>query len=277
MTIKIIADSAADIDVTSINGIAYANVPLKLQIDSHTWVDNDQLNLDAFLSALKATHEKAISSCPNTNDWLTAFAGADEIFVVTITSKLSGSYNSACQASAIYRESHPDARIHIFDSLSASSQMQLIILKIAELAKMKLKFTEIVNQAETYMQTTKLLFSLKELDNLANNGRIKPTIAKLAHLLKLYIIGTAKDGQFALLAKVRSAKRSQRALLTQMQAMGYTGKRVQINHVQAPNAAQQLKELILTSYPTAQVEIGTCRGLCSFYAENGGLMVGFEQ
>jgi DegV family protein with EDD domain len=277
MVTKIIADSAADLTADHINGVPFVSVPLTMEIDGKRWVDDDELNLPAFLAALKVTHQQAISSCPNIKDWLNAFTGGDEIYVVTITSKLSGSYNAANQAAANYLEDHPDASIHVFDSASTSSQMQLILEYIAELVNQDCRFDKIVAKTEDYLKQSKLLFSLKELDNLANNGRVKPAIAKLAKLLGLYMIGTAADGEFQLLAKVRSEKRSQRALLKEMIASGYKGGKVRINHVQATAAANNLQKLILEQYPGAKVVIGPCRGLCSFYAENGGLMVGFEK
>lgn len=277
MTKKIITDSAADLTASNIASIPYMSVPLTMTIDNQEWIDDDHLALDDFLAALKATHQEARSSCPNVNDWLAAFADADEIYVVTITSALSGSYNAAKQAATTYCQQHPATKIHVFDSQGASAQMQLIIEKIAALIKQDYSFDKIVTATQNYIEQTALVFSLKELNNLANNGRITPAIAKLARLLGLYIIGTARDGEFQLLTKVRAAKRSQKALIKEMVAAGYAGGKVRINHVQALAAANSLRDLIHELHPQAQIAIGPCRGLCSFYAENGGLMVGFEK
>ena len=68
-----------------------------------------------------------------------------------------------------------------------------------------------------------------------------------------------------------------RCMYKTMKEMGFAGGKVRIDHCLNPEAAEQLQELILNEYPDCDVQIGTCTGLCSFYAEKGGLLVGFEK
>ena len=122
------------------------------------------------------------------------------------------------------------------------------------------------------------MFALQDLTNLGNNGRITPAVAKIAGLLKLFVIGTANNkGEFELLGKARGAKKARRKLLDEMVKAGYRGGRVQIDHVQNEGSALSMKEIILDNFPDAKVTIGECGALCSFYAEEGGLMVGFKK
>lgn len=279
MSVKIVVDSSADLTSQTISGIPIQNVPFSLIIDHHSWTDNDNINLAKLVKAIKETKQKSTSSCPNVGDWQQAFDGADEIFVITIASGLSGSYNSAFQAASIYSSSHPSVKIKVFDSLGVGAQMQLVVYKLIDLIKQGIDFDRISFLTEKYISKTKLIFSLKTVENLAINGRASLTLAKLAQLLHVYVVGEASDdaGKFQALQKVRTAKRSQQALLQQMINMGYSGGLIRINHVQDVEAAKSFKKLILSHFPDASVTVGTCRGLCSFYAEPGALMVGFEK
>ena len=116
MTIKIITDSGADAFVSSIEGVAHQSVPLTIRAGSSSWIDDGKLNIPEFVTALKQTNERTSTACPSVQDWLDAFAGADEIFVLTITSALSGTYNSALQAAKIFTEKHANVKIHVFDT-----------------------------------------------------------------------------------------------------------------------------------------------------------------
>ena len=171
------------------------------------------IDLDKFLYTLKHTKNNSTSACPNVNDWLKAFEGSDEIFVITLTSALSGSYNSATQAAKIYHEKNPKAKILVFDSRSAGPQLRLLAEKIASLASAGKSFEEIVKATEEYQHHLDLMFALQDLTNLGNNGRIPPAVAKIAGLLKLFVIGTANNkGEFELLGKARGAKKAKRKL-----------------------------------------------------------------
>ena len=278
MPIKIITDSTANITSDQIHGIDHVTVPLSLHVDGKLWLDTPDIDLDKFLYTLKHTKNKSTSACPNVNDWLKAFEGSDEIFVITLTSALSGSYNSATQAAKIYHEKNPKAKILVFDSRSAGPQLRLLAEKIASLASAGKSFEEIVKATEEYQHHLDLMFALQDLTNLGNNGRITPAVAKIAGLLKLFVIGTANNkGEFELLGKARGAKKARRKLLDDMVKAGYRGGRVQIDHVQNEGSALSMKEIILDNFPDAKVTIGECGALCSFYAEEGGLMVGFEK
>lgn len=188
MPIKIITDSTANITADQIDGIDHVTVPLSLHVDGKLWMDTPDIDLDKFLHTLKHTKNKSTSACPNVNDWLKAFEGSDEIFVITLTSALSGSYNSATQAAKMYHEKNPKAKILVFDSRSAGPQLRLLAEKIASLASAGKSFEDIVKETEEYQHKLDLMFALQDLTNLGNNGRITPAVAKIAGLLKLFVI-----------------------------------------------------------------------------------------
>lgn len=278
MTTRIITDSSANFYDKDIDGVEHISVPLSLRVDDKEWVDDENLDLAAFQAALKATDDKSTSSCPNLNAWLDAYRGADEIFVITITSALSGSYNAAVQAAKIYHEEDPSAKILVFDSRSAGPQLQLLARKIASLVNKGFTFEEIVKEAENYQHHIALIFALKDLTNLANNGRVSNTVAKMAGLLRLNIIGNANNkGEFELAGKARGVKKAQTKMLSDMIKNGYIGGEVQIDQVNNLEGAEAFKQVILNKFPEADVHIGECGGLCSYYGEEGGLMVGYEK
>ena len=274
--IKIVADSSADL--YSFEGIAFASAPLKIVSAEKEWVDNAALDIEEMVETLLHYSGKSGSSCPSPADWEDAFEDYEEVFCVTITGNLSGSYNSACIAAEEYMSLHPERRVHVFDSLSTGPEMHLIIDKIAELAANELSFDEIVQAVNAYMQRTGLLFLLESMQNLANNGRCSRLAAKAAGILNIRPLGKASDiGTLEMLEKPRGEKASLKALKSTLAELGYKGGKIYIAHCLNPDMAGKLRAAVLEGFPEAHVEIYPCGGLCSFYAEKGGMLIGFEK
>lgn len=149
-----------------------------------TWLDDASFDQAEFNQRAK-DGIAASSACPSISAWLDAYAGGSEIYVVTISSVLSGSYNSAVQAAKIYQEEYPDALIHVFDSKSAGPAQFLAAEKIAELKEKGMQFPDLVEAVSDYLENhVRVFFALKSMTNLANNGRVSPAVAKIAGLLK---------------------------------------------------------------------------------------------
>ena len=274
--IKIVADSSCDL--FSLKHAELAVAPLKIITAEREFVDDDTLDAVAMSDYLYRYRGKSKSSCPNTADWLAAFGDADEIFCVTITSGLSGSYNSATAAKQIYEAEHTGGRVHVFDSLSAGPEITLIIEKIEECIKKDMSFEDIRDCVTAYMKRTGLVFMLKSLKNFANNGRVSPVVAKLVGIAGICIVGKASDeGRLEPMHKPRGESRALAILVDSLAAEGYRGGKISIGHCQNEFAAEQLKNLLLERFGPACVEIHKFRGLCSFYAEKGGVLVGFEK
>ncbi len=274
MNFKIISDSSSNL--LTWDKICYDTVPLKIISSEKEYTDNASLDVVAMVSDLKTVKGVVKTSCPNTGEWLDAFEGADCIFAVTITSNLSGCYNAAMLAKEQYLNEHPDVKIHVIDSYSTGGEMQLIIEKLAELIALNKSFEEIVTEIEAYKDTTHLAFSLQSLTNLARNGRVNPAVAKLAGVLGIRIVGAATEGVLDPKHKVRGEKKTLSTIFDDMKADGYTGGKVRINHCLNIESAQILKDKILAEFSSADIEIIPCTALCSFYAEEGGLIVGYE-
>jgi len=274
--IKIVADSSSD--VTALEGVAFEYAPLKIITSEKEYVDNESLDIEEMVGDLENYKGRSSTSCPNADDWLNAFGDAERIFCVTITSNLSGCYNSAMSAKRIYEETYPDRRVFVLDSLSTGPEMALAIDKLAELIEAGESFDAICDRIVEYNKKTGLLFMLKSMKNLANNGRVSPLVAKMAGLLGICVVGKASDeGTLEPLNKCRGEQKAIHTILSHMKEMGLSKGKVKIAHCLNEDAGKALKELIQKEFAKVKVEIYRCRGLCSFYAEKGGLLVGFEK
>ncbi|MBR5774487.1 MAG: DegV family protein [Clostridia bacterium] len=274
--IKIVSDSSCDI--FSLEYAELATTPLKVITAGREFVDDASLDVDGMVDFLYNFKGKSKSSCPNTNDWLDAFGDADEIFCVTITSGLSGSYNCACSAMQIYEAENEGKRVHVFDTLTAGPEITLIIEKIEECIKNGMSYENICECVTAYMKKTGLVFMLKSLKNFANNGRVSPLIARLVGIAGICIVGKASDeGTLEPMHKPRGERRALEMLVKSMEAEGFRSGKISIGHCRNQAAAEQLKELIASKFDNVQIEIHKFRGLCSFYAEKGGILVGFEK
>lgn len=275
MNAIIISDTSSDI--LNLTGTPYASVPMKISTDEQEFVDDKNLDVSAMVSYLKKFKGASKSSCPNIQEWQDEFKDYDTIFCVAITSNLSGSYNSAKLALEEHLSNNKNVQGIVIDTLSAGPEVALIVEKLRELITKNLSFAEIKNRIMEYKNKTHLLFSLESLTNLANNGRISHTSAKIAGLLGIRAIGQASsEGTLEMLNKVRGGDKAINELYKQMREKGYLGGKVRIHHCQNKNGAKKLQKEINKIFPSANVSIHETKGLCSFYAEPGGILVGFE-
>ena len=274
--IKIVADSSADLLV--FEEMAFDNAPLKIITTEKVYTDDSTLDVRQMVDDLQHYKGKSSTSCPNTEDYLKCFGDADEIFCITITAALSGSYNAACLAKKQYEEAYPDKKVHVINSLSTGPEMYLIIEKISQLVKLGMEFDEICQEIGKYMKHTGLLFILQSMKNLANNGRVSHIAAKMAGVLGIRALGKASDrGDLEMLEKCRGEKRVLDSIIEQLKKLGYKGGKVRIAHCFNEEFANKVQDSLKTEFEQINVKLYNCRGLCSFYAELGGLLIGFEK
>lgn len=275
-SVKIVADSSANL--MALSEIAFSPAPLKIITSEKEYTDNASIDVAAMVDELAHYKGRSSSSCPNCEDWLNAFGESQYIFCATITSGLSGSYNSAMMAKQAYESEHPDRRVYVLDSLSAGPEITLAVEKMQGLILQGLEFDDIANEIENYKARTGLLFSLESMKNFANNGRVSPIVAKAAGLLGIRIVGKASDeGTLQPLHKCRGEERALKTIIDELQAHGLKNGRVIIAHTFNLTAAERLKSMIAEQLGTTDIKITENLGLCSFYAEKGGLLVGFEK
>ena len=178
----------------------------------------------------------------------------------------------------MYEEKHPGRRVCVVDSLSAGPELVLLIEKLEEYIRQGLSYEKICEKIEAYKQQTGLVFMLASLKNFAANGRVSPAVAKIAGVLGIRIVGKASlQGTLEPTNKCRGEEKSLSTLLSNLKESGLRRGKVQIAHCENEAAAQKLKNMIRDSLPQVTVQTHPCRGLCSYYAEKGGLLVGFEK
>lgn len=275
MNFKIITDSSADVRV--LDGIPFESVPLKINTDEREYVDDASLDVVGMLSDMQKYKGRSHTSCPSAGEYMQAYEGAENIFCVTITSNLSGSYNAAKVAEKEHLEAHPGCNIHVIDTLSVGPESALLLEKLRELILSGKDFEGVKAGITEYQDKVRLLFALESMNNLANNGRVSHLVAKMASILGIRAIGRASDvGTLEMICKSRGPANTANDILTNMIGDGYKGARVKIHHANNLSAAELLKNKILEKFPEAKIEIAHAGGLCSFYAEQGGLLVGFE-
>ena len=279
MTWKIIADSGCDYRQLATPAIdtTFVSVPLTIQVADQVFVDDASLDIDQMMETMYATSEASKSACPSPDDYLRAFEGGENIIVVSLTGTLSGSHNSAQLAKNIYLEEHPETNIHVIDSLSAGGEVDLLVDKLNELIEQGLSFDEVVEAITAYQEKTKLLFVLAKVDNLVKNGRLSKLIGTVVGLLNIRMVGEASEtGTLELLQKARGSKKSVQAAYEELVKAGYAGGRIVMAQRNNEKCCQQLSDRIRENFPQADIKILPTSGLCSFYAEDGGLLMGYE-
>ncbi|MBP3435517.1 MAG: DegV family protein [Clostridia bacterium] len=274
--LRIVSDSS--FDILELENVDFAYAPMKIITAEREFVDDKNLDVDEMANFFNLYKGRSQTSCPNVTDWIDAFGDADDIICVTITSALSGSYNSECLAKQIYEEEYEGRRVFVLDTLSAGPEITLVIKKLEEYVKQGMEYETICERIKAYLKQTGLVFVLKSLHNFAANGRVSPLVAKVAGFAGICIAGKASDeGTLEPSHKCRGENKSLDAILSDIEKYGLRNGKVSIGHCQNEKAAERLQAMIKEKFDKVQIEIHKLRGLCSFYAEKGGLLVGFEK
>jgi len=272
---KIIVDSSIDFsdDVTE----EVNRVPFKILIDNDE-ISDVNLNTEELISKMKSSKKHIKTACPSPDEYMKLFSKDGASFVVTISSALSGSYNSAMLAKNMFLEKIPDGLVHIFDTKSAASGSTLVALKVKQLIEENLNFSEIIDATNKYISKLKTLFILDSLDNLVKNGRISGVKAKVASLLHIVpIMGENGNGEIELVEQVRGNKKAFNRLVEIIGEFNidFENTILGITHSNAMEKAENLKKELLSRYKFKDVLIFKAGGLSTVYADDGGIVVAF--
>ncbi len=275
MSFRIVSDSSSNL--MHLEGVDYTTTPLKIVFGGKEFVDDAALNVAAMVEELKRFKGKSGSSCPNVQEWLDAYEGADEIVALTISGELSGSYSAAKNAAREYVAENPGRKVWVLDTRAAGPEMCMIIERIKELVAENHTFEVIQEKVSEYHRHLHTLFCLESMNNLARNGRVSVAAATIASVLGIRAVGDVKHGQITAVHKPRGQKKATETLVKMMEERGLVdGALVRIAHCFGLDNAESLKAKVLEKFPNCRVRIEQTAGLCSFYAEAGGLMIGME-
>lgn len=280
MRYGIIVDSGCDADSIACyedTDIFFKKVPLKIEVGTAEFSDGIGFDAKPMMEALAVYQGKTSTAAPSPGEWLEAFSEYDEIFAVTITGTLSGSYASAIVAKNMLLEQYPEKKVDVLDSLSTGPEMTLLANKLAEYIHSKLNFQEITSKIRMYMSRTRLLYILEHVDNLVNNGRLSKLEGKIVSVLGIRLLGIASlAGRLELLHKCRGQMKAYEKMVEEMFSEGYDGGKVIISHCDNKSMAEYIRERIAAACQTAEIIVMKAKGLNTYYAEAGGVLVGFE-
>lgn len=275
---NIVSDSSCDLTnmPERIPEEDYSSVPFVISVGGTDYLDDENLDTAHLIEAMDNCPEASHTSCPTPGAWYEQFKKAEQSIAVTISSQLSGSYSSAQAAKNMVLEEQPEKKVYVLDSRSAGAELVLIVKKIHHLISSQLSFDDVVSLAQTYADKTRVFFALSSFENLVKNGRMSRISGFIANKLGMWVIGFGSDeGKIDIRHKTRGISKMLSLLIEEMQQRGFSGDQVVISHCQNAEAANSLREKIQVIWKTAEVFIMPTRGLCSYYAEKGGLIIAF--
>ncbi len=275
MKIQLVTDSSANL--TQMVHSHFSSAPLKVIVGNEEFTDDETIDLAAMMQSLKSYKGKTSTACPSVEDWMNAFEDADVVLGATITSALSGCYNCALIAAEDYTLAHPEKKVFILDSLSTGPELELLMEKLQEFVSSGMAFVDTCDAIKEYSTHTHLMFSLESLENFAKNGRVSPAVAKAIGILGIRVVGKASDqGTLEPMHKCRGEKSAIQRLFDCMIEAGYCGGKVRITHTNNEKFANELKRLLSERFSDCDISIHENRGLCAYYTEEGGVLVGYE-
>ena len=279
MDYKIITDTSCDLGRDYRDKLNLDFVPFYISIEGKEYIDSDDLNIGEFLDAMVGSKNPIKTACPSPNDFLKALRASveDNIFVVTISSKLSGSFNSAKIAVDEFRNENPEKNIYLLDSKTATAGQTALILKLRDIIAEESSFEDKVNQAEKAVKETSTYFILERFDNLVKNGRMPKVGNSVVNLFNIRPIMKVENGEIALHEINRGFKKALDKLagLVGKEIKTFADKTLVISHVDAKEVADILHDKIKDLYDFKEIIVLQTRALASGYADKGGVIIGF--
>lgn len=276
MVRRLIADSCADFTSEKKAWTQVRQVPLTLTVGGEDVLDDESFCQKTFLEKMRKAPECPRSACPSPESYMREFEGADEIFVVTLSQHLSGSYQSAMLAKQMYQEEHPEVKIEVVDSWSASVGESIIVLKLRSLFD-KYEFEEIVKRITAFRNGSQTKFVLEDLDVFIKNGRLTHVQAILCNALNIKPLLAGKEGQIVKLDQARGVERTIKKLVDSVVAdvKEATTRTLAIAHCNHPARAEEVKKMILSRVPFKECMIVNTGGVSTMYANEGGIIVAY--
>lgn len=276
MSYLILCDSCTDFTDAMEKDPHFVRIPLTLHIGEEDIIDDETFDQASFLKKVAEYPDASKSSCPSPEKFMDYFEKADEIYIVTLSSHLSGSFNSAELAKSMYLEKHPDKKIHVFDSKSASAGQSLIALEIQKRAINGLPFEQIVNEVTDFLNTMGTKFVLETLEVLRKNGRLSKVTAMLVNSLNIKLVMTSDgNGEIAKTSQARGMKKAIQKMAEAIKedAVDPENRTLFISYCNNKERAEFVKDAILSVLPFKDVLIAPTGGVSSLYAADGGIVV----
>lgn len=276
MSYLILCDSCTDFTDAMEKDPHFVRIPLTLHVGEEDIIDDETFDQASFLKKVAEYPDASKSSCPSPEKFMDYFEKADEIYIVTLSCHLSGSFNSAELAKSMYLEKHPDKKIHVFDSKSASAGQSLIALEIQKRAINGLPFDQIVNEVTDFLNTMGTKFVLETLEVLRKNGRLSKVTAMLVNALNIKLVMTSDgNGEIAKTSQARGMKKAIQKMAEAIKedAVDPENRTLFISYCNNKERAEFVKDAILSVLSFKDVLIAPTGGVSSLYAADGGIVV----
>lgn len=277
MGYKIIVDSCGELPEELKNDAHFQSVPLELDVDDYHVVDDESFCQSEFLQKVKESPNCPRSACPSPQKYYDAYVSdAEHVYVVTLSSQLSGSYNSALTAKQMFAEDYPDKKTAVFDSCSASVGETLIAMKVQELEEAGYSFEETVKKTEKYISGQQTFFVLESLETLRKNGRLSNLKAFVANVLNIKpVMGSTPQGQICQLAQAQGINKALERMVEEIQrrTKDCEERILAISHCNCPKRADRVREQIEKLMHFKRIIVLETAGVSSLYANDGGVII----
>lgn len=275
MSYKIVLDSCGELPEELKKDERFERVPLTIQVGNETIVDDDTFNQQEFLKKVAACSECAKSACPSPEKYMESYrTQAEDVFVITLSSQLSGSYNSACLGKHLYEDKYGQKNIHVVDSQSASIGQTQIALRIVELYEEGKSFEEICEEIEVFRDEINTYFILDNLETLRKNGRLSRVKSIVASTLSIKPIMAAENGTIIQLAQSMGMKKALQKMADMLikATKEPEKKRLMISYCNCPQRAETFKKLMQERANFKDIILLDMAGISSTYANDGGII-----
>ena len=277
MSYRIVVDSCGEFTGEMKKDSHFVHAALHLDIDGEEFVDDDSFDRLDFLKKMEASPNCPKSSCPSPEVYRAAFdCGADHLYAVTLSAELSGSYNSAVLGRDLYLEDHPDAKVQIFNSCSASVGETKIALKIQECEEAGMSFEDVVKEVNQFILDMHTYFVLETLENLRKNGRLSTVKAFVASALNIKpVMGATDQGVIIQLGQARGIQKALRKMVEVIarEVKNPEEKILGITHCNNRERAEYVKEEIQKLVKLKDVITVNTSGVSTLYAAQGGIIM----
>lgn len=277
MSYRIIVDSCGELTDEMKKSGMYKSAPLSIEVNGTHVADDNTFDQARFLRLLAESPHCPRSSCPSPEEYMSLYdCGADRVYVVTLSSELSGSYNSAELGRKLFEEEHSDKKIYVFNSRSASVGETLIAMKIRECEERGMDFEEVKECVESYIKGQNTYFVLENLDTLRKNGRLTGIKSLVASALNIKpVMGSTPAGTICQLGQARGIKRALDKMTDHIvqNAESPEEKVLGIAHCNCPERAEKVREILLGKLKVKSSFIVNTAGISTMYANDGGIIV----
>ncbi len=277
MAYKVIADSCCDFTKLDYRKGNVESVPMSVMIGGVDYLDDGKRTQEDWINLIKADSGYPQSACPSPDAFLNAFEEGKDNYVVTLSSKLSGVYQSAMLAKEIFEEDHEDTNIHVFDSLSAAAGEHLIYDAIAERAEAGMGFAQIVEEVEALRDRMKTIFVLDDLETFKRNGRLKGIKALVATTMNIKPVLTGKEGLIEQIDQGIGMQRAVNRMIYHIEKMKLdpTGK-VRITQCASKDLCTRVALVLRERFGFSDIKILNAGGISTAYENPGGIVVAIE-